>query len=78
MYYKLISYFRSVHINELLKPLNTVLDDSIGCALWFAARGRGVINTCTEEERRQKGVCTEDMNTMNEDYVSPARVSSLC
>jgi len=24
-----------------VSPLNTVLDDSIGCALWFAARGIG-------------------------------------
>ena len=24
-----------------MSPLNTVLDDSIGCALWFAARGVG-------------------------------------
>ena len=26
-------------------PLCTVLDDSIGCAIWFAARGKGVIDT---------------------------------
>lgn len=32
---------RSRHISHLVSPLNTVLDDSIGCALWFAARGRG-------------------------------------
>lgn len=24
-------------------PLETVLDDSIGCAVWFAARGEGVL-----------------------------------
>ena len=24
-------------------PLNSVLDDSIGCAVWFAARGRGIL-----------------------------------
>ena len=24
-------------------PLNTVLDDSIGCAVWFAARGQGIL-----------------------------------
>lgn len=28
-------------IAELVKPCCTVLDDSIGCALWFAARGYG-------------------------------------
>jgi len=32
---------RSSHIKHLLHPLHTVLDDSIGCAIWFAARGRG-------------------------------------
>lgn len=32
---------RSRHISHLVSPLNTVLDDSIGCALWFAARGIG-------------------------------------
>ncbi len=26
---------------DLLHPAKTVLDDSIGCALWFAARGSG-------------------------------------
>jgi hypothetical protein len=31
-------------ISHLLFPLNTVLDDSIGCAIWFAARGQGKIN----------------------------------
>ena len=29
-------------------PLQTVLDDSIGCALWFAARGRGVLYSVQE------------------------------
>lgn len=32
---------RTRHISHLVSPLNSVLDDSIGCALWFAARGRG-------------------------------------
>ena len=34
---------RMSHISELVYPLNTVLDDSIGCAVWFAARGQGKI-----------------------------------
>ncbi|XP_028661900.2 asparagine synthetase domain-containing protein 1 [Erpetoichthys calabaricus] len=34
---------REKHICHLVYPLETVLDDSIGCALWFAARGRGTI-----------------------------------
>jgi asparagine synthetase B (glutamine-hydrolysing) len=35
---------RSEHISRLIYPLNTVLDDSIGCAVWFAARGQGFLN----------------------------------
>lgn len=31
---------RSAHIADLLFPLNTILDDSLGCALWFASRGK--------------------------------------
>ena len=32
---------REGRIKHLLHPAETVLDDSIGCALWFAARGVG-------------------------------------
>lgn len=34
---------REERIGHLVHPLDTVLDDSIGCAVWFAARGRGFI-----------------------------------
>lgn len=34
---------RRKHICHLVHPLDTVLDDSIGCAVWFAARGTGFI-----------------------------------
>lgn len=30
---------REKRVKKLLYPLESVLDDSIGCALWFAARG---------------------------------------
>lgn len=30
---------RTGHISNLIFPLQTVLDDSLGCALWFASRG---------------------------------------
>ncbi len=42
-------------IRHLLFPHQTVLDDSIGCALWFASRGKGVINK-TEEYTSQAEV----------------------
>ncbi|XP_045874133.1 asparagine synthetase domain-containing protein 1 [Meles meles] len=32
---------RRARIRHLVQPLDTVLDDSIGCAVWFAARGAG-------------------------------------
>ncbi|XP_004536789.1 asparagine synthetase domain-containing protein CG17486 [Ceratitis capitata] len=31
------------HIKHLIYPLNTVLDESIGCAFWFASRGNGLV-----------------------------------
>lgn len=34
---------RGEHVCHLVSPLETVLDDSIGCAVWFAARGSGFI-----------------------------------
>ncbi|TMS06677.1 Asparagine synthetase domain-containing protein 1 [Larimichthys crocea] len=34
---------REERICHLVHPLDTVLDDSIGCAVWFAARGTGFI-----------------------------------
>lgn len=33
---------REEHISHLVLPLGTVLDDSIGCAVWFASRGIGI------------------------------------
>lgn len=35
---------RQKRICHLVHPLETVLDDSLGCALWFAARGCGLVN----------------------------------
>ncbi|XP_016853504.1 asparagine synthetase domain-containing protein 1 [Anolis carolinensis] len=34
---------RQQHICHLVYPLDTVLDDSIGCAVWFASRGKGLL-----------------------------------
>ena len=38
---------REFLIKNLLYPLSTVLDDSIGCALWFASRGQGFVRDNT-------------------------------
>ncbi|NXW66316.1 ASND1 protein, partial [Eurystomus gularis] len=37
-------------ISHLIYPLDTVLDDSIGCAIWFASRGEGVISNQGERK----------------------------
>lgn len=49
---------RKSKIAALIHPASTVLDDSIGCAQWFAARGQGILTGCPNREK----------------YVSPARV----
>ncbi|XP_037018879.2 asparagine synthetase domain-containing protein 1 isoform X2 [Artibeus jamaicensis] len=36
---------RTARICHLVQPLDTVLDDSIGCAVWFASRGIGWLAT---------------------------------
>lgn len=41
---KELKEMRQRFINHLIYPLDTVLDDSIGCAIWFASRGEGYIN----------------------------------
>ena len=55
---------RANHVRHLLHPLDTVLDDSIGCAIWFAARGRGILKM-------------KDASELSEYYESPARVVLL-
>lgn len=37
--------FRTTRICRLIRPLDTVLDDGIGCAVWFASRGLGRLVT---------------------------------
>lgn len=39
---------RSEHVRHLVHPSDTVLDDSIGCAIWFASRGSGFVSDGTE------------------------------
>ena len=64
-----LSSIRSSRISHLVSPLKTVLDDSIGCALWFAARGRGHLRTSISAK--------ETSLTKQEDiYSSKAKVIS--
>ncbi|KAM9663944.1 asparagine synthetase domain-containing protein 1 [Trichechus inunguis] len=45
--------FRRTRICQLIQPLDTVLDDSIGCAVWFASRGIGCVVTQDEVKSYQ-------------------------
>ncbi|XP_037379589.1 asparagine synthetase domain-containing protein 1 [Talpa occidentalis] len=45
--------FRRARICQLVHPLDTVLDDSIGCAVWFASRGTGCLVTPDEVKSYQ-------------------------
>lgn len=62
---------RSRHISHLVSPLNTVLDDSIGCALWFAARGVGRLRTTSGNSNLKQD---SEANVEDETYTSRAKV----
>ncbi|XP_046387904.1 asparagine synthetase domain-containing protein 1 isoform X2 [Ischnura elegans] len=61
---------RQDFISDLIHPLKTVLDDSLGCAMWFAARGFGTLHSI----RGANGV---EAFSIKESYTSPARVAIL-
>lgn len=44
-----LTQLRSNEIKFLIYPLQTVLDDSVGCALWFASRASGKLYPCNSE-----------------------------
>ncbi|KAI5091194.1 asparagine synthetase domain-containing protein 1 [Silurus meridionalis] len=44
---------RVENICHLVHPLDTVLDDSIGCAMWFAARGTGFVSEGAGERQHR-------------------------
>ncbi|XP_062944593.1 asparagine synthetase domain-containing protein 1 [Cynocephalus volans] len=44
---------RRTRICHLVQPMDTVLDDSIGCAVWFASRGTGWLVTQDEVKSYQ-------------------------
>uniref|UniRef100_A0A1E1XSL4 Putative asparagine synthase n=1 Tax=Amblyomma sculptum TaxID=1581419 RepID=A0A1E1XSL4_AMBSC len=63
-----LQFERANHIHKLIYPLETVLDDSLGCALWFAARGRGMVSNRAGLASAAAAAAT---------YESPARVVFL-
>lgn len=62
---------RSRHVSHLVSPLNTVLDDSIGCALWFAARGIGRLRSFSVSSSLSKD---SEGDTEEKKYTSKAKV----
>ncbi|CAB4013167.1 Hypothetical predicted protein, partial [Paramuricea clavata] len=62
---------RSNYISHLVSPQSTVLDDSIGSALWFAARGRGNLTCkqCIENIKEHPISCNNHPS-----YTCPAKV----
>ncbi|KAF4531766.1 hypothetical protein B566_EDAN017134 [Ephemera danica] len=55
---------RQNRIADLIYPRNSVLDDSLGCALWFAARANGTLHH-------------KNCDVPLRDYSSPARILLL-
>eukprot|EP00794_Sanderia_malayensis_P007908 gene7908-8762_t len=55
---------RQQRVQHLLNPLETVLDDSIGCAIWFAAKGKGI----------QYQLKDDELVKCSHDYCSPVKV----
>ncbi len=44
---------RDMFIKDLIYPLDTVLDDSIGCAMWFASRGTGALGSVSYQSNAE-------------------------
>ncbi|XP_012532419.1 asparagine synthetase domain-containing protein 1 [Monomorium pharaonis] len=38
-----LQLYRTLRISDLLYPLCTILDESLGCAMWFASRAKGLL-----------------------------------
>ena len=57
--YCIILISRNSTICHLVHPLVTVLDDSIGCALWFASRGHGVLYPSNQPYQSTARVCMD-------------------
>ncbi|KYN06245.1 PREDICTED: asparagine synthetase domain-containing protein 1 [Cyphomyrmex costatus] len=43
-----LQLYRASRICDLLYPLRTILDESLGCAMWFASRAKGVLYPVNE------------------------------
>ncbi|KAF8561103.1 hypothetical protein P879_04633 [Paragonimus westermani] len=69
---------RSTYIKRLLLPSRlSVLDDSLGLATWFAARGRGLLHTAAVAERGSFQTAYNDLTIGSVSYTSPAKTVFL-
>ena len=72
---------REAIVKDLLSPLQTVLDDSIGCAVWFAARGRGRLWHPNKNSRYANNKIPDVTKALecsaDDTYQSPCRVLLL-
>lgn len=53
---------RAKSICHLVHPLGTVLDDSIGCAVWFAARGSGLVSEGIQQKQHSSTAKVRNVN----------------
>lgn len=64
---------RSSRVSHLLHPLNTVLDDSVGCAIWWVS----LIKPCPQCNHRFAARGQGHHDGSQEQYSSPARLLVL-
>lgn len=64
---------RQERICHLVHPLDTVLDDSIGCAVWFAARGTGFI---TEDNDQRPFTSSAKVTCKHQTLLFPGTTAS--
>ena len=69
---------RERHFRHLVYPLQTVLDDSIGCALWFAARGRGVLYSVQEGKGGQDCLSSAKVCALMYAHIAFMCTNALC
>lgn len=62
---------RQERISHLVHPLDTVLDDSIGCAVWFAARGAGLITGDGDQEPFTSSAKVKHNKQPSQDQMAP-------
>jgi asparagine synthetase B (glutamine-hydrolysing) len=58
-----VEKMREEWIKDLISPLKTVIDDSVGCCLWFAARGQSQTEGQDQHQRSSETIRTVFMGS---------------